>query len=240
MIGIGLQDEKDISVKGLEAVKKCSKVYLEGYTSLLSVGVDELSKFYGKKIIVAGRDMAEQGMEKIVQEAKSDDVAFLVIGDVFSATTHISMMIEARRRKVPVEVVHNASVLTAVGVTGLELYKFGKVTSIPFDNDNVEEPVKVLEMNMKNRLHTLFLLDLKPDENKFMTSAEAAEYLISKGADAGLRAVACAKLGSKEQVIKVRKLGEMINIKIAKFPQCLIVPAKNLHFVEEEALEAWR
>ena len=35
MIGIGLNDEKDISLKGLEAVKKCTKVYLERYTSIV-------------------------------------------------------------------------------------------------------------------------------------------------------------------------------------------------------------
>ncbi len=32
MVGIGLNDEKDITVKGLEAVKKCDSVYLESYT----------------------------------------------------------------------------------------------------------------------------------------------------------------------------------------------------------------
>ena len=46
IIGIGLSDEKDISVKGLEAVKKCSKVYLESYTSLLQCSLEDLEKFY--------------------------------------------------------------------------------------------------------------------------------------------------------------------------------------------------
>jgi diphthine synthase len=35
MIGLGLADEKDITIKGLEAVKKCDVVYLENYTSKL-------------------------------------------------------------------------------------------------------------------------------------------------------------------------------------------------------------
>ena len=33
VVGLGLGDEKDITVNGLEAVKKCERVYLEAYTS---------------------------------------------------------------------------------------------------------------------------------------------------------------------------------------------------------------
>lgn len=36
-IGLGLADEKDISVKGLEIVKRAERVYLEAYTAVLLV-----------------------------------------------------------------------------------------------------------------------------------------------------------------------------------------------------------
>lgn len=39
IIGLGLGDEKDITLRGLEAVKKSQKVYMEAYTSLLSFGL---------------------------------------------------------------------------------------------------------------------------------------------------------------------------------------------------------
>lgn len=39
IIGLGLGDERDITLRGLEAVKKCDKVYIEAYTSLLSFGL---------------------------------------------------------------------------------------------------------------------------------------------------------------------------------------------------------
>ncbi len=42
LIGLGLADAKDISVKGLEVVKNAKEVYLEAYTSILTVGKDEL------------------------------------------------------------------------------------------------------------------------------------------------------------------------------------------------------
>lgn len=42
MIGLGLGDPKDITVKGLEIVKRCERVYLESYTSILTCGQEKL------------------------------------------------------------------------------------------------------------------------------------------------------------------------------------------------------
>ena len=42
LIGLGLSDETDITVKGLEIVRKASRVYLEAYTSILLVDKDVL------------------------------------------------------------------------------------------------------------------------------------------------------------------------------------------------------
>ena len=37
LVGLGLSDETDITVKGLDVVRKASRVYLEAYTSILLV-----------------------------------------------------------------------------------------------------------------------------------------------------------------------------------------------------------
>ena len=132
LIGIGLADEKDISVKGFEAIKSCSKVYLENYTSLLQCTKERLEKFYGRKIALANRHQAENNMQQILDEAKIQNIALLVIGDIFSATTHINYLLECKKQNIPIKIIHNASILTAVGEIGLELYKYGKVTSMPF------------------------------------------------------------------------------------------------------------
>lgn len=42
IIGLGLGDQKDITVNGAEAVKKCSKIFLEAYTSILGVSLQQL------------------------------------------------------------------------------------------------------------------------------------------------------------------------------------------------------
>lgn len=42
LVGLGLGDAKDITVKGLEIIKKVDYVFLEAYTSILCVGKEEL------------------------------------------------------------------------------------------------------------------------------------------------------------------------------------------------------
>lgn len=42
LVGLGLGDAKDISVKGLEIVRRADKVFLEAYTSVLTVGKEAL------------------------------------------------------------------------------------------------------------------------------------------------------------------------------------------------------
>ncbi len=76
---------------------------------------------------------------------------------------------------VPVEVIHNASIINAIGIVGLELYKYGKITSIPFHNDKVSSPVEVIQFNKHHGMHSLVLLDLDPIGNKFMRIAQAVE-----------------------------------------------------------------
>lgn len=45
VIGLGLGDCKDITVKGLEIIRKCDQIYLESYTSILSCPAEELVVF---------------------------------------------------------------------------------------------------------------------------------------------------------------------------------------------------
>ena len=241
LIGIGLEDEKSISVRGKEIIKKCDKVYLENYTSLLNCSLGQLEKFHGKKIILADREMIEQEEEKILSEAKKKEVAVLVIGDVFGATTHTALFKGAMEKGVTVQVENNASILTAVGVTGLELYKFGKVASIPFSEKYaaLEAPYKVLCDNLKLGLHTLFLLDLDPSNERFMTVNEAMEVLEKLDKKKLLKTVVgCARLGRGDYVVKKGSLKELKSFDFGSAPHCLIVPGR-MHFMEEEMLDLW-
>lgn len=242
IIGIGLSDEKDITVKGLEIVKKSDFVYLENYTSVLQCPVSRLEKLYGRKIILADRELVEKKADEILEKAKTNNVAFLVIGDPMSATTHIDLMLRAKEKNIEVKIIHNASVITAVGITGLQLYKFGKTTSIPFpENVKAETPYDVLKLNKENKMHTLILLDI--EKNRFMKVNDAIEILL--GIEERKKenvftektlVIGCARLGSEDFFIKAGKAEDLLETLFGKPPHCLVVPAE-LHFMEEEALK---
>ena len=243
LIGIGLSDEKDITVKGLEAVKKCGKVYLEYYTSKLSCSKEDLEKFYGKKVELATREFVESA-EQLLAEAKSGSVGLLVIGDPLCATTHWDILQRAKEQKIKTEVIHNASVINAVGASGLQVYKFGKTTSIPFPReDEVETPYNIIKENKSIGAHTLVLLDLDPINNRFMSVNEAIELLRKIERKRNEKVflpkdwcVGVARLGSKDQKIVAGTLTEISDADFGPAPHALIIPGA-LHFLEEEALK---
>ncbi|KAH7911384.1 diphthine synthase isoform b [Hygrophoropsis aurantiaca] len=195
VIGLGLCDEKDITVRGLEAVQRCTRVYLEAYTSILVAPASQLAEFYGKAVIVADREMVETQSDEILSGAETTDVAFLVVGDPFGATTHTDLLLRARARGIATNVIHNASVVNAVGACGLQLYNFGQTVSLVFFTDTWR-PDSFYDRIRENRdlgLHTLVLLDIKvkeqSDENlargrkiyeppRYMTVTQAVTQLL--------------------------------------------------------------
>ncbi|KAI6244667.1 Diphthine methyl ester synthase [Erysiphe necator] len=166
IIGLGLSDEKDITVKGLEIVQKAARVYLEAYTSILLVETSILEKFYGRNLIIADREMVENSSDDILQDAQTVDIAFLVVGDPFGATTHTDLVLRARASHIPVSIIPNASIMSAIGVTGLQLYNFGQTVSMVFFTETWK-PTSFYNRIRENRkigLHTLLLLDIKVKE----------------------------------------------------------------------------
>lgn len=247
MIGIGLDNEKDITLKGLEAIKNSDYVFLEDYTSKLNCGINDLEKLYNKKIILATRELVEKNSDYILDKAIDKNVSFLVIGDVFSATTHTDFYLRAKEKKIEVKIINNSSILTAIGIIGLELYKYGKTTSMPFFEKNFipETPYLVVKENLKSGLHTLVLLDIKIDINKFMSVNEALKQFLELEKikkknifSDNLKIIGCARIGSNEQIIKYAKIKDIINFDFGKPLHCLIIPGK-LHFIEEEMLKLW-
>ncbi|HLC58614.1 MAG TPA: diphthine synthase [Candidatus Nanoarchaeia archaeon] len=239
LIGIGLGNEKDITLNALETLKKCDFIYLENYTSKLNFNIKDFEKLIGKTIILADRELVESG-DDIVNSSLGGEVAFLVKGDVFSATTHVDIYLRVKKLNGNCKVLHNSSILTAVGDTGLSLYKFGKTASIPFNYKNIHTPFDIYLEN--GRMHTLFLLDLDPKTNKYMNFKDGLNCLNENGdgsVNLGTYAVVCAGLGTDEQIIKYGKIEDLLKININIYPQCFIIP-KDLHFMEEEFLNLYK
>ncbi|KAF9012695.1 Diphthine synthase [Cyathus striatus] len=166
IIGLGLCDEKDITVRGLEAVKSCSRIYLEAYTSILMISKERLEAFYEKPIILADRDMVETQSDEILANADKENVALLVVGDPFGATTHTDIILRARTLRIPTSIIHNASIMNAIGACGLQLYNFGQAVSLVFFTDSwrPDSFYDRIAENVKLGMHTLVLLDIKVKE----------------------------------------------------------------------------
>jgi len=194
MIGLGLGDVTDITIKGLSAIKTSEYIFLESYTSIYGSTKEELEVLFGKKIIEANRNFVESNCEKILEHALEENVSFLVIGDVFGATTHTDLFLRAKKEGIEVMIINNASIINAVSITGLELYRFGRTASIVFDDDNwlPQTPYEIIKENKKLGLHTLCLLDIKtaepskenlrrgidkPEPPRFLTINHALEIL---------------------------------------------------------------
>ncbi|KAF5245388.1 hypothetical protein FANTH_7375 [Fusarium anthophilum] len=173
LVGLGLSDETDITVKGLEVVKKASRVYLEAYTSILLVEQSVLESYYGRSITVADREMVESNSDEILRNAQNEDVAFLVVGDPFGATTHTDLVLRARELEIPVQTVPNASIMSGIGACGLQLYNFGQTVSMVFFTDTWK-PASFYDRIKENRqigLHTLVLVDIKVKEQSLENMA---------------------------------------------------------------------
>src|SRR3989344_6920292 len=237
IISFGLFDKEDISIKGLEVCKKCDLLYLEKYTNYFDSSLEEVKEFIGKKVIEIKREELENKSQEIIKKAKNVNVGVLVPGDCFSATTHISLLIEAKKENVQVNIVHGSSILTAVGETGLSLYNFGKITTIPFDNKNIKSPIEVLKNNLNLGMHTLFLLDVK--NNKYMNIKEGLKYLVDNKLSEEGYCACCSSLGSKNSEIKYGMIKDLIKYEFKFYPQCFIIPGR-LHFTEEEILSLYK
>lgn len=246
-IGLGLCDGKDITLRGREALRKCKKIYLESYTSILQCTHAELEKALGCKIKRLSRDGVEKEADKLLDEADEEDIALLVVGDPFGATTHSDLYLRARERNIAVRVIHNASIMLAVGEVGLELYKYGRTVSIPYWEKGYQ-PVSFLDNIKKNHadgLHTLCLLDIKADEERLMTVGEAIDHLEKAESTTEedfiqehLPAIGIARLGCPDARIVAGTLKELRDTDFGKPPHCMIIPGK-LHPIEEEMLGMW-
>jgi diphthine synthase len=243
-VGLGLYDEKDISLKGLCAVKNSDYVFAEFYTSrLMGIDIKGLEKFYGKDIHELKREDVEIHAEKIIEKAKRDDVCLLCGGDPMMATTHVDLRMRAEDAGVETKIIHGSSIQTAaIGICGLQNYKFGRSSTIarPYKDKVPETPYDVLKNNLKNNLHTLFFLDLSEDLSEApMTIREGLEILLNiqerrreEILDIG---IGIARAGSEEMEVKADFIEDLMEYNFGPPLHILIIPAK-LHFMEAEAL----
>jgi diphthine synthase len=221
IIGLGLEIN-GISLHGKKILKsaKIKKVYLEEYTIDFPYTKKELEKELKIKIIPADRTLVES--EKIIDEAKKEDIVLLVYGSPLSATTHISLINAAKKQKLKCKILHSGSVFDAVAESGLSLYKFGKTTSLPKWQKNFEPKsfIEVIKGNQSIGAHTLLLIDIGLKFEDTREELEESGYKFGK-------VIVCSRLGVKSKFFYENL--DKIDEKKVEAPYCIIIPGKISH-----------
>jgi len=236
LIGLGLFDENDISLRGLKEAKNSDEIYIETYTNVWHGSIEKLKELIGKNITELEREKVESDF--ILKKAREKDVCLLVPGDPLTATTHFELIEESIKLGIDYKIIHSSSIFTAIGETGLQLYKFGKTVSVPkpLENYRPKSFYNEIEKNLKNGLHTLVLFDVKnfsfDDAKKFLMNVE--KELGGKIFKNDI--LLCSNLGGNQKII-YGKLDEINDGIVAPF--AMVVPGK-LHFKEKEAVELWK
>ncbi len=240
LLGTGLYYLNDVPLRAISVISKCDHVFLERYTNTNDIGaLNDIEKLVGKQVKVIGRDEAEN--DSIVSMARDSNVALLVPGDPLFATTHVSLLAECKRRDIKYEVIHAGSILTAAAETGLSLYKFGAVCSIPIYTDafKPESFFDTIEKNLKSGFHSLILLEAKT-ENEFVDLQAAVKVLKEIEKKRGSKIinwanVVCMSLmGSANQRMFFVSSGKNVD----KPPLAIVIPSE-VSPVEKENLESF-
>jgi|TARA_Y100000310_G_scaffold121029_1_gene119804 diphthine synthase len=235
LIGLGL-NVNGISKEGLEITSRCKKIYLDEYTVDLPYSPNELVEVIGKTIEFADRDFVE-GLS-IVDEAKKKDVALLVYGSPLTATTHITLIEEANAAGIKHKVIHGASIIDGVADTGLQLYKFGKIASMPAWKESFTPTsfMEVVKENQSINAHSLILIDIGLDFQDALEQLE--ESAKSEKVKLG-KVVVCQRLGTRNSKFFYKEISELKEFTGVRKPYSIIIPGK-LHFVEKNILEGFQ
>ena len=248
-IGLGLYDERSITVEGRDALRAADDVFAEFYTSrLVGADVAALEAAHGVDVEVRDREGVERDPEPILEAAEAGDAAFLTAGDTMISTTHTDLRLRAETRGIDTRVVHGVTAQSAASsLTGLQNYRFGKAVTLPFPyahggGDVPGSVTETIEANRERGLHTVVYLDIKvgtgpsgpdPDHEEYMTADHAAELLANGWRDE--LAVVVARAGSPDAIVAADRLSALAGREFGEPLHLLVVPG-DLHHVEAEAL----
>ncbi|MGC8993599.1 MAG: diphthine synthase [Candidatus Aenigmatarchaeota archaeon] len=241
LAGLGISDEKGITLEELEEAKKADLIFIELYTSIWLGSLENLSNIVGKEIKLLKRKDLEDNLEYLLELAKNKNVLIFVPGDPLIATTHSSLMLESKKRGIEFKIYHNSSIFSAICETGLHIYKFGPTITIPLKNrgENFLSILQKIRENKRRGLHTLCLLDIDLEKNEKLSVKEAIDFLLENKAiseDEEILVVSC--LGSKKQRIVYNKAKNLKEIDF-ELPAALVLPGE-LHFSEREILSFFK
>ncbi len=181
MIGLGPGPPEYLTQKAIEEARGADIRIVDAYTSvLLGDGLEAVIGPFEK----VQRPHLECPDEWLLSH-RGETVAVLVPGDPMVSTTHVTLMLDAKKAGFEVGVVHGISIFDLVGSVGLQSTRFGRIVSLvyPYAGIVATSPLELLAFNRWQDLHTLVLLDLDPSgegvaEPEPMTPAIAHDVLL--------------------------------------------------------------
>ncbi len=254
LIGIGPGDLGHMTERAKSIARGCSKRYLDGYTAVLPKDQEDLLEDeVGPWERLMRPSVEDPG--SLLEEARKEAVALLVVGDPMQATTHIDLEARCMEEDVGFEVVPGMSATSlAVSLSGLQSYKFGRQVTLPYPYGDylATSPLEMIWSNRSNGLHTLVLLDLDPTGMGFdlptpMSPTQAVSILermaqrVSEE-DSGLEmewdirewdGILLSDVGTSKQVVSSGTLDE-ISIMERGYVHTLIIPS-NMSDNERDA-----
>lgn len=212
---------------------------------------------------IADREMVESESDTILDNAQNVNVAFLVVGDPFGATTHTDLVIRAKELNIPVQTIHNASIMNAIGACGLQLYNFGQTISMVWFTETWR-PDSWYPRVKENRdigLHTLVLLDIKVKEQslenmargrliyeppRFMTVNCCLEQMLEIEENRGENAygpetlaIGCVRLGTPTQLMISGTMAQLLDEDFGEPLHSLVIIGKRMHVMEAEMVRSF-
>ena len=236
-IGTGIWDEKDLSLRGLEAARNADEVYAEFYTSRPATDAEKLSEIIGREVRLLNRSELEERSIELIKRAKKRDVALLIPGDPMIATTHAALRVQAKQNGVKTKIIHSSSILSAIcGITGLHNYRFGRSATISYPHTTISRfPAETIEVNLRLNAHTLLFLDLHPDPMEIPKAISILEKLDESFLN--LFAVGVARAGAEDCTTKCDRLEKLKRFDFGPPMHVLVVLAPKIHITEFEYLK---
>jgi len=248
-VGLGLSDERGLSERARDALAAAQVVFAEEYTAVAVPGtLERLGRLLGHPVVRLDRPLLESEAPILDALAAHPRVALVVVGDPFAATTHVALRLAAERAGHSWSYYPNASILTvAAGFLGLMQYRFGRAVSLPLPAERFAptSPLELIAANRERDLHTLVLLDLRPDEGRFLTASTAlalmrerdpAGHWLGDGDQLGV----VARIGQESAAAFVGGFARLRSVDFGPPMHTIVVFAPTLHFEEEAAVQRYR
>lgn len=177
---------------------------------------------------------------------------------IFRATTHTDLVLRARELGIESKVVPNASIMSGIGCTGLQLYNFGQTVSMVFFTETWKPSSYYdrVKENVQLGLHTLVLLDIKVKEPslenmargrliyeppRYMTVAQCAAQMLEteeerkEGAwGPNSLAVGAARVGAADQKLVAGTLQELSEVEMGRPLHSLVLLGRKAHDLEKD------